>query len=166
MERIVNSAKSGCPFLKSGGSLNNLATAARQCPFLRRQMATRTAPLKTLQQLESTQFSANAPFSLPPRPRVVLRQPAPVAAPSPPASSARPTFKYNDFIDSEIEKKHSDKSYRYFNNINRLANHFPKAHTDGSFGMSVSCCSFFYLSCCLSFYLSFSLFIFLYYRMN
>jgi 5-aminolevulinate synthase len=28
-----------------------------------------------------------------------------------------------------LEKKHKDKSYRYFNNINRLAKEFPRAHT-------------------------------------
>jgi 5-aminolevulinate synthase len=28
-----------------------------------------------------------------------------------------------------LEKKHKDKSYRYFNNINRLAQEFPRAHT-------------------------------------
>lgn len=28
-----------------------------------------------------------------------------------------------------MEKKHKDKSYRYFNNINRLAKEFPRAHT-------------------------------------
>ncbi|KAK2836965.1 5-aminolevulinate synthase, mitochondrial, partial [Arthroderma sp. PD_2] len=29
---------------------------------------------------------------------------------------------------NELEKKHHDKSYRYFNNINRLAGQFPRAH--------------------------------------
>ena len=39
------------------------------------------------------------------------------------------TFDYNRFYDAELEKKHQDKSYRYFNNINRLAAKFPVAHT-------------------------------------
>ncbi|CAI7675846.1 unnamed protein product [Penicillium discolor] len=38
-------------------------------------------------------------------------------------------FDYNDFYNVELEKKHKDKSYRYFNNINRLAKEFPRAHT-------------------------------------
>jgi 5-aminolevulinate synthase len=38
-------------------------------------------------------------------------------------------FHYENFYDAELEKKHKDKSYRYFNNINRLANKFPVAHT-------------------------------------
>ncbi|KAG8908751.1 mitochondrial 5-aminolevulinate synthase [Tulasnella sp. 403] len=38
-------------------------------------------------------------------------------------------FDYNAFYAEELEKKHKDKSYRYFNNINRLAAKFPVAHT-------------------------------------
>jgi len=39
-------------------------------------------------------------------------------------------FDYEAFYDHELEKKHKDKSYRYFNNINRLAAKFPVAHTN------------------------------------
>ena len=38
-------------------------------------------------------------------------------------------FDYEKFYTDELQKKHDDKSYRYFNNINRLANKFPVAHT-------------------------------------
>lgn len=38
-------------------------------------------------------------------------------------------FNYESFYVNELEKKHQDKSYRYFNNINRLAAKFPVAHT-------------------------------------
>ncbi|KZW03925.1 5-aminolevulinate synthase [Exidia glandulosa HHB12029] len=38
-------------------------------------------------------------------------------------------FDYEKFYQDELEKKHQDKSYRYFNNINRLAARFPVAHT-------------------------------------
>ncbi|KAA1073182.1 mitochondrial 5-aminolevulinate synthase [Puccinia graminis f. sp. tritici] len=38
-------------------------------------------------------------------------------------------FDYEKFYNNELEKKHQDKSYRYFNNINRLAAKFPIAHT-------------------------------------
>ena len=37
-------------------------------------------------------------------------------------------FDYEEFYNAELDKKHKDKSYRYFNNINRLAKEFPKAH--------------------------------------
>ena len=52
-------------------------------------------------------------------------------APSKPA--VKPTysgFDYETFYKAELDKKHEDKSYRYFNNINRLAGKFPIAHTD------------------------------------
>lgn len=38
-------------------------------------------------------------------------------------------FDYSAWYNGELEKKHKDKSYRYFNNINRLAKEFPRAHT-------------------------------------
>lgn len=38
-------------------------------------------------------------------------------------------FDYEQFYVNELDKKHQDKSYRYFNNINRLAAKFPVAHT-------------------------------------
>lgn len=37
-------------------------------------------------------------------------------------------FSYNSVYKTELAKKHQDKSYRVFNNINRLAREFPKAH--------------------------------------
>ncbi|KAI5478123.1 5-aminolevulinate synthase [Pseudohyphozyma bogoriensis] len=42
---------------------------------------------------------------------------------------AIPGFKYEEFYKAELDKKHKDKSYRYFNTINRLAEKFPVAHT-------------------------------------
>jgi 5-aminolevulinate synthase len=39
------------------------------------------------------------------------------------------TFDYEGFYSTELDKKHKDRSYRYFNNINRLAAKFPVAHT-------------------------------------
>ncbi|GJJ75352.1 5-aminolevulinate synthase [Entomortierella parvispora] len=63
--------------------------------------------------------------------------PAPGAAcpfkPVVPASHAAPTagktFDYEATYEAELHKKHQDKSYRFFNNINRLAQQFPRAHT-------------------------------------
>lgn len=45
----------------------------------------------------------------------------------PPAPKAV-KFDYEGFYENELDKKHKDKSYRYFNNINRLAKEFPRAH--------------------------------------
>lgn len=54
------------------------------------------------------------------------------AAPVPVAGAQNPNesiFNYEQLFAAELEKKHKDQSYRYFNNINRLANKFPVAHT-------------------------------------
>jgi len=45
-----------------------------------------------------------------------------------PAVPITPKFDYDGFYETELDKKHKDKSYRYFNNINRLAKNFPRAH--------------------------------------
>ncbi|KAK2611925.1 5-aminolevulinate synthase, mitochondrial [Conoideocrella luteorostrata] len=37
-------------------------------------------------------------------------------------------FDYDQVYQNELDKKHADKSYRYFNNVNRLAKEFPQAH--------------------------------------
>ncbi|ORY28326.1 pyridoxal phosphate-dependent transferase [Naematelia encephala] len=51
------------------------------------------------------------------------------AARAPPVAPASGAFDYQSFYETELDKKHKDKSYRYFNNINRLAEKFPVAHT-------------------------------------
>ncbi|RAR01926.1 5-aminolevulinate synthase [Stemphylium lycopersici] len=56
-------------------------------------------------------------------------KPSNVAAPPAPKAS---TFDYEGFYHNELDKKHKDKSYRYFNNINRLAKDFPRAHKEST----------------------------------
>ncbi|KAI8820973.1 pyridoxal phosphate-dependent transferase [Fimicolochytrium jonesii] len=56
-----------------------------------------------------------------------------------PAQSAQKKFDYESFYQTELEKKHKDKSYRYFNNINRLAQKFPTAHTGTGEHVTVWC---------------------------
>lgn len=56
-----------------------------------------------------------------------IEHPAGVPGPRP-AAPATAKFDYEGFYNTELEKKHNDKSYRYFNNINRLAQEFPQAH--------------------------------------
>ncbi|KXS22315.1 tetrapyrrole biosynthesis, 5-aminolevulinic acid synthase [Gonapodya prolifera JEL478] len=48
-------------------------------------------------------------------------------------------FDYEAFYTQELDKKHKDKSYRYFNNINRLAQKFPVAHTGKGDFVNVWC---------------------------
>lgn len=54
--------------------------------------------------------------------------------------STRRLFNYEALYQTELDKKHADKSYRYFNNINRLAQEFPRAHlTDTDQRVTVWC---------------------------
>ena len=48
-------------------------------------------------------------------------------------------FDYESFYNEELDKKKNDRSYRYFNNINRLAQQFPKAHTGTGDKVTVWC---------------------------
>ncbi|KAL1411051.1 mitochondrial 5-aminolevulinate synthase [Vanrija albida] len=51
------------------------------------------------------------------------------AVEKPSAKAPASGFDYETFYQGELDKKHKDKSYRYFNNINRMAAKFPVAHT-------------------------------------
>jgi 5-aminolevulinate synthase len=55
------------------------------------------------------------------------RKPDTFTGPKPAAPSVS-KFDYEGFYNDELDKKRKDKSYRYFNNINRLAKEFPRAH--------------------------------------
>ena len=55
------------------------------------------------------------------------------------APSRDSSFNYEEFYRHELEKKHQDKSYRYFNNINRLAQYYPRAHTGTGKHVTVWC---------------------------
>ncbi|KAJ1739672.1 mitochondrial 5-aminolevulinate synthase [Coemansia sp. RSA 1086] len=44
-------------------------------------------------------------------------------------ASHEAAFDYEGLYQAKLAKKHEDKSYRYFNNINRLATRYPQAHT-------------------------------------
>lgn len=60
--------------------------------------------------------------------KAATRKPeVPLAGPHPRAPATH-NFDYEAFYQNELDKKHKDKSYRYFNNINRLAKEFPRAH--------------------------------------
>ena len=48
-------------------------------------------------------------------------------------------FDYESFYEEELYKKKLDRSYRYFNNINRLAKQFPNAETGTGDNVTVWC---------------------------
>ncbi|KAJ2506780.1 mitochondrial 5-aminolevulinate synthase, partial [Coemansia sp. RSA 2052] len=54
-------------------------------------------------------------------------------------------FDYEGQYQAKLAKKHGDKSYRYFNNINRLAGRYPQAHTANAANLVTVWCSNDYL---------------------
>lgn len=65
------------------------------------------------------------------RKRVQTRTPGSgMGIPPAPEPKATPGFDYEAFYHRDIMSKHADKSYRYFNNINRLADKAPRGHLE------------------------------------
>ncbi|KAJ2778546.1 mitochondrial 5-aminolevulinate synthase [Coemansia javaensis] len=54
-------------------------------------------------------------------------------------------FDYEGAYQAKLAAKHADKSYRYFNNINRLAGRYPQAHTASTSNIVTVWCSNDYL---------------------
>ncbi|KAG2172315.1 hypothetical protein INT43_004857, partial [Umbelopsis isabellina] len=136
MERVLNTAQKACPFLHnasaatirglsakapSGATNTKLMTKAQQCPVMGKAIAVQTSRFHT-----ASKAAAPAPTA----PRAILSNEPKKAAVAPVShNTSGNKFDYESFYNHHLEKKHKDKSYRYFNNINRLAQKFPRAHT-------------------------------------
>ncbi|KAH0846353.1 5-aminolevulinate synthase, mitochondrial [Fonsecaea pedrosoi] len=138
-----------------GGTITNLQFIARRCPVMNKALAVQSARINTRRSYGNVAAGAGVVKSLlekklhtsaekkasvdtnlfrPPQPapppqtvKNIVKKPDTYAGPRPNAPPA-PRFDYERFYNNELEKKHKDKSYRYFNNINRLAKEFPRAH--------------------------------------
>jgi 5-aminolevulinate synthase len=154
METIVNQCKKACPFLHKSTTAslrklsrmpapagftsesgyvraNALTIMAQKCPVMGKAMA-----VQSKNYLHTSARLAKQP-TLPLKQASLVNNEneAHVAAaamlnqfPTIHSTHSKP-FDYEALYNSELEKKHQDKSYRYFNNINRLAKQFPRAHT-------------------------------------
>lgn len=134
MESITRVSMNVCPFVKSKStqalrqlSKNSaLTTQARQCPFMaaalnsKREYSSASKPVNaTAASAASAASAGNSTYSL---------KAEQLKANQVDLSSNEHGFDYQGFVNNELNKKRSDKSYRYFNNINRLAKDFPRAH--------------------------------------
>ncbi|KAI8611380.1 pyridoxal phosphate-dependent transferase [Chytriomyces sp. MP71] len=73
-------------------------------------------------------------------PKAYAKPASPVASKKTPKPAAAGSgFDYDGFFKEQLDKKHKDKSYRYFNNINRLAQLYPMAHTGTGEHVTVWC---------------------------
>lgn len=140
MESITRVSMSVCPFVKSSSAQalrqlsknSGLTSQARQCPFMgaalnakesTRSYSSATKPVRaTASSLASnppsttqSKYSFKAEELVGNKDAINLE-------------SKENAFDFKGYLNSELTKKRTDKSYRFFNNINRLANEFPKAH--------------------------------------
>ncbi|KAI8332477.1 pyridoxal phosphate-dependent transferase [Chlamydoabsidia padenii] len=133
MEVALMQAKKSCPFIHvtstntlkrlstSASAGNGLLRKAQQCPVMSQAIGQQARPLSTSSVASQT-------------PSKVVQaevQSTKVNTTITPVThqTKGKHFDYEAFYQHELEKKHQDKSYRYFNNINRLAQKFPRAHT-------------------------------------
>lgn len=134
MESVARMLMSVCPFVKKLGvsalrqmsQQHELATQARQCPFMGhqlRQYSRATPPARATATPLSSSTPATTPYAF------SLEDLGMSASMNlGPSGSKEELFDYNGFVNNELSKKREDKLYRFFNNINRLADEFPKAH--------------------------------------
>lgn len=131
-----------------GGTMSKLQVFAQRCPIMGKALAIQTAQSRTA-TIAATAIAGIRSFSghvgsktgragihtsrskeaRPVDNPVIDRHVAGHHAKhAPTPSQAVGKFDYEGFYENELDKKHKDKSYRYFNNINRLAKDFPRAH--------------------------------------
>jgi len=157
--RSLSTTAAGHDVSPGTGSMSNLQVLGRRCPIMGKALAVQsarignstlagafggvrahhsrahraklhTSTVKEAQAVDLEDLRAQqAPIPFP----HAVAKPANAAsthvATAPPPAAA-PPFDYEGFYHNELEKKHKDKSYRYFNNINRLAKEFPRAHKE------------------------------------
>ncbi|KAK7969185.1 5-aminolevulinate synthase precursor [Apiospora saccharicola] len=133
-----------------GGTISKLQLLGQRCPVMGKALAIQssrvgvTAPTAVagMRSFSGHTKSGKAKIhtSRPNEARAVeapiLADQIPPAAPKKQGNSNLPgqpanddaKFNYDGFYQAELDKKHKDRSYRYFNNINRLAREFPRAH--------------------------------------
>ncbi|KAH7390561.1 5-aminolevulinate synthase-like protein [Pyrenochaeta sp. MPI-SDFR-AT-0127] len=156
--RSLSTTASGHDVSPGAGSMSNLQVLGRRCPIMGKALAVQSARMGSsalagafggvrayhsrvnrAKLHTSTSKEAQAidienlrgkqgPIPFPhAAQKPAVAKPTHVGAPQTPQT---PTFDYEGFYHNELDKKHKDKSYRYFNNINRLAKEFPRAHKE------------------------------------
>ncbi|AGO10351.1 AaceriABL104Cp [[Ashbya] aceris (nom. inval.)] len=121
MDSLARQSAKICPFVSRVTSSmqqvqvlhkTNMSAMAQQCPVMRRAMAARGY------------VTASSPAGAAAADVGEARPVAPVME----RGTQERTFDYDGLFDTELQKKRLDSSYRFFNNINRLAKEYPMAH--------------------------------------
>ncbi|OWB75820.1 hypothetical protein B5S31_g5832 [[Candida] boidinii] len=147
MESLARASMNVCPFVKSTstGAMKKLArnssliSKAQYCPImgpaLKEEINTQTqkrnysTPSK-VNQAQATESFTDSTSASASAAAAAAAAAAASAANSNAASfnSKEEAYDYNGFVTDQIHEKRKESSYRFFNNINRLAKEFPIAH--------------------------------------
>jgi 5-aminolevulinate synthase len=144
---IVVMAMNTCPFLKRtpltklrklstmSSSPNALFTVAKKCPMMKTALKSQSSHIST---------SSKCPFASVVDSISMVGSAGTISSfldkrDYPTTHKVSGHFDYETFYHEELEKKKNDRSYRYFNNINRLAQQFPMAHTGTGENVTVWC---------------------------
>ncbi|KAI0462051.1 mitochondrial 5-aminolevulinate synthase [Komagataella kurtzmanii] len=122
MEFVARQSMNACPFVRSTSTHHlkklaansSLAATASHCPVVGpalQQQRYYSQPSKPAQAQTSDIATG------------IKKDVSPIHM-----DSNETAFDYNGMYESDLANKRKDNSYRYFNNINRLAKEFPKAH--------------------------------------
>ncbi|KAF2717197.1 5-aminolevulinate synthase [Polychaeton citri CBS 116435] len=141
MEALLRQSRGVCPFLHmtstttlrslsnspplQQGSMSRLQVVANRCPIMGEALAVRKTGTRAY---HSKVPRAGLHTTAPDKAKAVEDSPLRHRDDTLLSSSGLARFNYDAFYQAELDKKHKDKSYRYFNNINRLAQDFPRAH--------------------------------------
>ncbi|KAJ2035770.1 mitochondrial 5-aminolevulinate synthase, partial [Coemansia sp. S2] len=128
---------SECPVVGPSIRANDAAAAAKASKAVHQAPATACPYAKCA---DSADAKASAGANAPSKSGVAASAAAPVSH-----DSQEAVFDYEGQYQAKLAKKHGDKSYRYFNNINRLAGRFPQAHTANAANIVTVWCSNDYL---------------------
>lgn len=151
MESLARASMTVCPFVRSSSTQalrqiskttpGGLSTAARQCPFMSVAIEAKEQQLRHYSSAtKPVRATATAPIETSKTPYFGDINPASVAR-----DSNEHSFDFQGFLENDLNKKRQDKSYRFFNNINRLADAFPRAHLNSEAEQVMVWCSNDYL---------------------
>ena len=130
MEKAIRASRQVCPFMKYANTASlqklvarkSLLNAASACPVMHHAIEAQKSQTRNYSQMSSAsagnisaENAGNSSDSL-------------SGGNSTFSASAENLAQYEAQFSRDLQKKHADKSYRYFNNINRLAEKFPHAH--------------------------------------
>ncbi|KAH3681282.1 hypothetical protein WICPIJ_007743 [Wickerhamomyces pijperi] len=124
METFTRQSLKLCPYVKHQAKAikdingSRLVTQAARCPVMGPALDSQKRSYVTKSTAAQAQAVGHA--------EVAQEQPVDFASVD--HQTNEQSFDYEGLFENEVAKKRNDNSYRFFNNINRLAKEFPKAH--------------------------------------